>query len=144
MPDVLMSFGFGWGGVAPPMEGARLRHVAPLIRSACASSFRSLCSLCAHTGTALVPGATPGGATNERHMPMNPVDKLLKKDEHREAMLRALGSAHTALDDAIANYRLAFKTATSTGWPKADLTKAGLPDPLRLPKALTRTPDAEA
>ena len=61
------------------MEGARLRHVAPLIRSACASSFTS-CSLCAHTGTALVPGATPGGATNERHMPMNPVDKLLKKE----------------------------------------------------------------
>ena len=75
---------------------------------------------------------------------MDPLHKLLKKDEHREAMLRALGSAHTALDDAIANYRLAFKTATSIGWPKADLTKAGFPDPLRLPKALTRTPDAEA
>ena len=75
---------------------------------------------------------------------MNPVDKLLKKDERREAMLRALGSAHTALDDAIANYRLAFKTATTIGWPKADLTKAGFPDPTRLPKASTRTPDAEA
>ena len=60
---------------------------------------------------------------------MNPVDKLLKKDEHREA---------------IANYRLAFKTATTIGWPKADLTKAGFPDPIRLPKASTRTPDAEA
>ncbi|WP_297909106.1 hypothetical protein [uncultured Actinomyces sp.] len=77
-------------------------------------------------------------------MPMNPVDKLLKKDEHREAMLRALGSAHTALDDAIANYRLAFRTATTIGWPKADLIKAGFPDPARLPKASTRTPDAEA
>lgn len=75
---------------------------------------------------------------------MNPVDKLLKKDEHRETMLRALGSAHTALDDAIANYRTAFKTATTIGWPKADLTKAGFPDPVRLPKASTRTPDAEA
>ena len=77
-------------------------------------------------------------------MPMNPVDKLLKKDEHREAMLRALGSAHTALNDAIANYRLAFKTATTIGWPKADLTKAGFPDPIRLPKTSGRTPDAEA
>ena len=47
---------------------------------------------------------------------MNPLDKLLQKDEHREALLRALGSAHTALDDAVANYRLAFKAATSIGW----------------------------
>ena len=63
---------------------------------------------------------------------MNPLDKLLQKDEHREAVLRALGSAHTALDDAVANYRLAFKAATSIGWSKADLTKAGFPDPTRL------------
>lgn len=101
-------------------------------------------SVCVHTNTEQTPGATPGGTTNERHTPMNPVDKLLKKDEHREAMLRALGSAHTALDDAIANYRVAFKTATTIGWPKAALTKAGFPDPVRLPKASTRTPDAEA
>lgn len=60
---------------------------------------------------------------------MNPLDKLLQKDEHREAVLRALGSAHTALDDAVVNYRLAFKAATSIGWSKADLTKAGFPDP---------------
>lgn len=75
---------------------------------------------------------------------MNPVDKLLKQDEHREAMLRALGSAHAALGDSVANYRLAFKTATTIGWPKADLIKAGFPDPTRLPKASARTPDAEA
>lgn len=70
---------------------------------------------------------------------MKPLDKLLQKDEHREAVLRALGSAHTALDDAVANYRLAFKAATSIGWSKADLTKAGFPDPTRLPKAATRS-----
>ena len=70
---------------------------------------------------------------------MNPLDKLLQKDEHREAVLRALGSAHTALEDAVANYRLAFKAATSIGWSKADLTKAGFPDPTRLPKPATRS-----
>ena len=75
---------------------------------------------------------------------MNPVDKLLKKDEDREAALRALGSARTALGDAIANYRVAFKTATTIGWSKADLTKAGFPDPVRLPKTSGRTPEAEA
>lgn len=75
---------------------------------------------------------------------MNPVDKLLKIDEDRETALRALGCAHTALDDAIANYRVAFKTATTIGWSKADLTKAGFPDPVRLPKASTRTPDTKA
>ena len=111
---------------------------------ACAAVHRRQCSLCAYADTVLVPGATPGGATNERRTHMNPVDKLLKQDEHREAMLRALGSAHTALGDAVANYRLAFRTATTIGWPKADLIKAGFPDPTRLPKASTRTPDAEA
>lgn len=101
-------------------------------------------SVCVHTNTDQTPGTALGGATNERRTHMNPVDKLLKQDEHREAMLRALGSAHTALGDAVANYRLAFRTATTIGWPKADLIKAGFPDPTRLPKASTRTPDAEA
>ena len=143
--QVVLFFWFGWGGVVPPVEGARLPlYPAQLICSACGSCRSPSHSVCVHTNTEQTPGATPGGTTNERHTPMNPVDKLLKKDEHREAMLRALGSAHTALDDAIANYRTAFKTATTIGWPKADLTKAGFPDPIRLPKATTRTPDAEA
>lgn len=73
---------------------------------------------------------------------MDPAHKLLQKDEHREAMLRALGSAHNALDDAIANYRLAFKAATASGWSKADLIRVGFPDPIRLPKASSRNPDA--
>ena len=132
-----------WGGSAPIWWGHDCRST-PLIRSACGGCRSPSHSVCVHTNTEQTPGATPGGTTNERHTPMNPVDKLLKKDEHRETMLRALGSAHTALDDAIANYRLAFKTATTIGWPKADLTKAGFPDPIRLPKASTRTPDAEA
>lgn len=102
-----------------------------------------LCSLCAYTDTVLVPGAALGGATNEgTHM--DPVHKLLEKDEHREAALRALGDAHHALDEAIAVYRTAFKAATSIGWPKSDLTKAGFPDPTRLPKASLRSSDAEA
>lgn len=75
---------------------------------------------------------------------MDPLHKLLKKDEDREAAVRALGDAHSTLDEAIVAYRIAFKAATTIGWPKADLTKAGFPDPIRLPKASTRTPDAEA
>lgn len=75
---------------------------------------------------------------------MDPLHKLLKKDEDREVVIRALGDAHNTLDDAIATYRTAFKTATTIGWSKADLTRAGFPDPIRLPKATTRTPDAEA
>lgn len=102
-----------------------------------------MCSLCAYTDTVLVPGAALGGATNEGTY-MDPVHKLLEKDERREAALRALGDAHHALDEAIAVYRTAFKAATSIGWPKADLTKAGFPDPTRLPKASLRSSDAEA
>lgn len=75
---------------------------------------------------------------------MDPLHKLLKKDEDREVVVRALGDAHHALDEAIATYRTAFKAATSIGWSKADLTRAGFPDPTRLPKASTRTLDAEA
>ena len=83
--------------------------------------------MCVHTNTDQTQGVTSGGPTNER-----------------EAALRALGSARTALGDAIANYRVAFKTATTIGWSKADLTKAGFPDPVRLPKTSGRTPEAEA
>lgn len=75
---------------------------------------------------------------------MDPLHKLLKKDENREAVVRALGDAHHALDETIAAYRSAFKAATSIGWSKVDLTKAGFPDPVRLPKTSGRTPDADA
>ena len=75
---------------------------------------------------------------------MDPLQKLLKKDEDREAAVRALGDAHHALDEAIAAYRIAFKAATSIGWSKADLTKVGFPDPVRLPKTSGRTREAEA
>ena len=75
---------------------------------------------------------------------MDPLHKLLKKDEDREAAVRALGDAHHALDEVVATYRSAFKAATSNGWSKADLTKAGFPDPVRLPKTSGRTPEAEA
>ena len=75
---------------------------------------------------------------------MDPLHKLLKKDEDRETVVRALGAAHNTLGEAISAYRTAFKAATSIGWSKADLTKAGFPDPVRLPKTLGRTPDAEA
>ena len=66
------------------------------------------------------------------------------KDEDREAAVRALGDAHYALDEVVATYRCAFKAATTIGWSKADLTKAGFPDPVRLPKTSGRTPEAEA
>lgn len=75
---------------------------------------------------------------------MDPLHKLLKKDEDREAAVRALGDAHHALDEVVATYRSAFKAATLNGWSKADLTNAGFPDPVRLPKTSGRTPDAEA
>lgn len=75
---------------------------------------------------------------------MDPLHKLLKKDEDREAAVRALGDAHHALDEAVATYRSAFKAATSNGWSKADLTRAGFSDPGRLPKASLRSSDTEA
>lgn len=75
---------------------------------------------------------------------MDPLHKLLKKDEDREAAVRALGDAHHALDEAVATYRCAFKAATSNDWSKADLTRAGFPDPGRLPKASLRSSDTEA
>ena len=127
-----MSFRFGWGGVAPPMEGARLPRRP-------AHPFR----LRERPSVLVLFVRVLGGATNEGTY-MDPVHKLLEKDEHREAALRALGDAHHALDEAIAVYRTAFKAATSIGWPKADLTKAGFPDPTRLPKASLRSSDAEA
>ena len=74
---------------------------------------------------------------------MDPLHKLLKKDEDREATVRALGDAHSILDEAIAAYRSAFKAATSIGWSKTDLTRAGFPDPTRLPKVATRPTSAE-
>ena len=43
---------------------------------------------------------------------MDPLHKLLKKDEDREAAVRALGDAHHALDEVVATYRSAFKAAT--------------------------------
>ena len=64
---------------------------------------------------------------------MDPLHKLLKKDEDREAAVRALGVVHSTLDDAIAAYR-----------SKADLTRAGFPDPTRLPKVSTRSTDADS
>lgn len=75
---------------------------------------------------------------------MDPLHKLLMKDEDREAAVRALGDAHYALDEVVATYRSAFKAATTIGWSKADLTKGGFPDPVRLPKTSGRTPEAEA
>jgi hypothetical protein len=75
---------------------------------------------------------------------MDPLHKLLKKDEDREAAVRALGDTHSTLDEAVAAYRSAFKAATSIGWSKADLTRAGFPDPTRLPKTTTRSTDADA
>lgn len=74
---------------------------------------------------------------------MDPLHKLLKQDEEREVAVRALGDAHHALDGAISAYRTAFKAATSIGWSKADLTRAGFPDPTRLPKVATRLTGTE-
>lgn len=136
-------FGLVGVGSRPRWRGHDCRSTL-LICSACGSFLSPAHSVCVHTNTDQTQGVTSGGPTNERHTAMNPVDKLLKMDEDREAALRALGSAHTALGDAIANYRVAFKTATTIGWSKADLTKAGFPDPVRLPKTSGRTPEAEA
>lgn len=61
-----MSFRFGWGRAVPPNGGGHGCRVAPLIRPARRSFLASLASLCAHSDTALVPGATSGGATNRR------------------------------------------------------------------------------
>ena len=58
---------FGLVGVGPcPQWRGHGCRVAPLIRPARRSFLASLSSLCAHTDTALVPCATPGGATNRR------------------------------------------------------------------------------
>ena len=70
----------------------------------------------------------------------NPVDKLLAKDQHREDMLRALGSAHMTMLDVADEYRQAWKAAAGVGWARVDLLKAGFIDPTKLP----RTPRGRA
>ena len=65
--SLMRSCRFGLVGVGPcPQWRGHGCRVAPLIRPARRSFLASLSSLCAHTDTALVPGATPGGATNRR------------------------------------------------------------------------------
>lgn len=68
----------------------------------------------------------------------DPVAALLERDEHKEEMLRGLGLALGNLADVVEEYRSAWKSATGTGWAKADLVKAGFVDPLKLPRGMDR------
>lgn len=74
---------------------------------------------------------------------MDPVAILLQKDGSREEALRNLGGALEALEEAVASYREAFKDATSLGWPKTDLIKAGFTDPAKLPRSRKKNDTAE-
>lgn len=68
----------------------------------------------------------------------DPVAVLLDRDEHKEEMLRGLGLALGNLADVLEAYRVAWKSATGTGWAKNDLLRAGFVDPLKLPRGLGR------
>lgn len=64
----------------------------------------------------------------------SPVDVLLKADEEKNEMLRALGRALEGVDAAHSAYREAWRSARGTGWARADLVRAGFIDPARLPR----------
>lgn len=64
----------------------------------------------------------------------DPVEKLLERDEHRETMLRTLGSKLTTMWEVSDEYKDAWRAATGVGWARADLIKAGFVDPSKLPR----------
>lgn len=74
---------------------------------------------------------------------MDPVSLLLQKDRSREEALRNLGGALEALEEAIASYREAFRDASTMGWSKTDLIKAGFTDPVKLPRSRKKNDVAE-
>lgn len=67
-------------------------------------------------------------------MSNDPLATLLDADQHRAATATALGDAHTALNEALNTYRRSWKAATSAGWAKNDLVRAGFIDIARLPR----------
>ncbi|VEG29994.1 hypothetical protein [Actinomyces howellii] len=71
----------------------------------------------------------------------DPVDTLLAQQHDRTAVVRDLGAQQDNLTAAIDAYRTAWRAATSAGWTKRDLTRAGMIDPSRLPRAARRQAD---
>ncbi|MCI7456332.1 hypothetical protein [Actinomyces urogenitalis] len=78
-------------------------------------------------------------------MTTDPLTSLLRADAQRTDAARELTSAMSALVDAASSYRTAWRRATSLGWARTDLVRAGLVDPQRLPRNLARaTPQPSA
>ncbi|WP_172193325.1 hypothetical protein [Actinomyces faecalis] len=72
-------------------------------------------------------------------MTTDPLTALLRTDTERTDAARELATAMTALVDAAASYKAAWRHATSLGWARTDLVRAGLLAPQRLPRNLART-----
>ncbi len=64
----------------------------------------------------------------------DPLAALLDTQTGRTTAAHELGEAHEQLVTAIDRYRSAWRKATSLGWARTQLTRAGLTDPARLPR----------
>ena len=69
----------------------------------------------------------------------DPVSAQLNTENDRTAAAQNLGRDLATLNEAIDAYKNAWKTATTAGWAKTDLVRAGFLDPSRLPRTTTRT-----
>ncbi|WP_454932022.1 hypothetical protein [Actinomyces oricola] len=65
---------------------------------------------------------------------MDPIDALLGQEQTRTTLARNLSAAQESMVQAIDTYKELWKQATRAGWAKRDLTRAGLIDPVRLPR----------
>ncbi|MDK8237445.1 hypothetical protein [Actinomyces urogenitalis] len=75
-------------------------------------------------------------------MTTDPLTSLLRADAQRTDAARDLTSAMSTLVNAVSIYKAAWRHATSLGWARTDLVRAGLVDPQRLPRNLARaTPE---
>lgn len=77
--------------------------------------------------------------SNDSQAP-DPIASLLAAQHDREQAVRDLNTAHGRLQQAISDYRTAWTTATSAGWARTDLVRAGLTNPERLPRRRTTKP----
>ena len=72
-----------------------------------------------------------------------PIEKLAAMDAERVASAQALGEAYEGLAVAIEAYKGAWRRAKSAGRTNAELTRAGLVDPAKLPRVKSSGGEAE-
>ena len=71
----------------------------------------------------------------------DPLAALLDTQTGRTTAAHELGEAHEQLVTAIDRYRSAWRKATSLGWARTQLTRAGLTAPAHHGRATRRRPD---